>query len=153
MSDHQQNYISNYLENVELIHRESPITFSIPRREQRENLQIGDLVKLVFLIDPPTSEGPNAERMWVEVKEVKKSGYLGALDNDPHYISNLKYGDLIGFSSENVAAIYIADKEKQIPYEKKIMVSQGIIEKDSRVKVTGVREGLVLEVRSCSKNE
>lgn len=131
MSNHQQNYISNYLENVELAHRESPITYSIPRREQRENLQIGDLVKLVFLIDPSITEGPNAERMWVEVKVVKESGgYVGALDNDPHFISNLKYGDMIEFSPENVAALYVADKEKQIPYEKKIMVSPEILEKE-----------------------
>jgi hypothetical protein len=53
--------------NVEHSHRNAPRTFSIPRSDQRTQLKPGDLVKLVFEADPPSSTGLNAERMWVTV--------------------------------------------------------------------------------------
>jgi hypothetical protein len=59
------------LQNVETSHRRDPITFSIPRSDQREALKAGDLVKLIFQADPPSPAGLTAERMWVEVREVQ----------------------------------------------------------------------------------
>lgn len=50
------------LESAETVHRESPISFSIPRRVVRENFQVGDLVKLLFL-----APSGRHERMYVEV--------------------------------------------------------------------------------------
>ena len=121
---------SHHLENVEVVHQENPITFSIPRRIQRENLKIGDLVKLVFLIDEPTVEGPSAERMWVEVKEIRGTTYYGTLDNDPEYVSNLQYGDPVEFSAENVAAIYVEEEALQVPFELLALVSPGLVDND-----------------------
>ena len=125
-----QNLTSHHLENVELVHQQNPITFSIPRRIQRENLKIGDLVKLIFFIDEDTEQVPSAERMWVEVKEIRGSTYYGTLDNDPEYVSNLQYGDPVEFSASNVAAIYIEEEELQIPYKSLALVSPGLVDKD-----------------------
>lgn len=89
------------LESAETIHRESPISFSIPRRVVRENFQVGDFVKLLFL-----NPSGRQERMWVEVSEVANGSYVGLLRNDPAIIKRLKYDDSVSFSAEHVSAYY-----------------------------------------------
>ena len=48
------------------------------------------MVKLVFVLDPPPTSGPNAERMWVEVRTASADGtYDGWLTNQPVVITSL----------------------------------------------------------------
>jgi hypothetical protein len=72
------------LEDGEHYHQAAPATFWIPTKEQREDLQPGDLAKLIFRINVDDPEDPTpAERMWVIVRKRIAGGYLGILDNDP----------------------------------------------------------------------
>jgi len=76
------------LEDGEDYHAAAPETFWIPSREAREELQPGDLAKLIFRIGVDNSDHPVAvERMWVIVRGRVQSGYLGVLDNEPDAIS------------------------------------------------------------------
>lgn len=92
-----------HLLDAEVEHRAAPRTFSIPRRAVRDALVPGDLVKLLFVVDPPV-RSVEVERMWVEVVEAKDGGYVGRLDNDPGYVRDLKADDLLSFRPEHVAA-------------------------------------------------
>jgi hypothetical protein len=76
------------LEDGEAYHTEAPDTFWIPERHRRENLQAGDLAKLIFRISVDNAEENVAvERMWVVVRERTADGYLGVLDNEPDAIA------------------------------------------------------------------
>jgi len=120
------------LENVEAIHRQHPRTFSIPRSEIRGSLKQGMLVKLIFLLDAPTEEGIDAERMWVQVHKVVKDFYWGLLDNDPRYVTSLKSGDLIEFRPEHVAAIYAeTGSPGWIDESKLAIVSRDVLENEA----------------------
>lgn len=75
------------LDSGEARHAEAPDTFWIPQRAARENLQPGDLAKLIFQISVDDLEEPvSVERMWVIVRERVDDVYLGILDNEPSAI-------------------------------------------------------------------
>lgn len=75
------------LEDGEELHREAPETFWLPELKDRQSLQPGDLVKLIFRISVDNEEEPVAvERMWVIMRERVGEHYLGILDNDPYAI-------------------------------------------------------------------
>lgn len=96
--------VSFTLEDAEILNRENPDTFWIPSKERRENLVEGELVKLVFnLTDGNQTQG---ERMWVLVKSVGSSGYLGVLDNDPYSTDRIKAGSDIPFEPRHVIDIF-----------------------------------------------
>jgi hypothetical protein len=104
------------LQNVEVLHSRSPISFSIPRSDQRRRLKVGDLVKLVFEADRPSATGLTAERMWVEVRAIRDSTFVGALDNTPSFLSNLQPGELITFGPEHVAALQFSPSGLDLPF-------------------------------------
>jgi hypothetical protein len=89
--------------DAEIRHRADPHSFSIPRSDVRRALERGDIVKLLFAIG---IEGSAAERMWVEVIEVRQDGYLGRLDNQPQAIVDLALGAEVHFGPQHVAAIF-----------------------------------------------
>ena len=98
------------LDSAERRHQQSPSTFEIPTRKEREALQPGDAAKLLFDIE--TREGGEVlhrgvDRMWVVVKSRTSTGYLGLLDNDPGLADgfDLRPGDQILFGPEHVAGI------------------------------------------------
>jgi len=90
------------LVSAEERHAESPDTFQIPSREEREGLCPGDHVKIIF----ETATG-RPERMWVRVEDVGEDCYLGSIANKPAFIPPhvLKFGDEIVFGPEHVASI------------------------------------------------
>lgn len=73
------------LESGEARHEQSPATFWIPPREDRENLRVGQAVKLTFHLegDDDGAVVTQVERMWVWVSEVRPDGYVGILDDQP----------------------------------------------------------------------
>lgn len=92
------------LDNGEDLHRESPETFWIPSRVERENLLPSELVKLIFRISTGTET--HVERMWVIVKSRNAGGYVGTLDNDPYCTTELRCGHEVGFGPEHIIQIY-----------------------------------------------
>ena len=103
------------LDDGEEYHREAPDTFWIPTRERRENLQPGDLVKLIFRINVDNPGSPVAvERMWVIVRKSIAGGYLGILDNDPDSIvqnSEFWSGIELPFAARHVINIEERDEK------------------------------------------
>jgi len=97
------------LVNCEERHREHPRRFEIPPLVQRQNLDVGDVVKLIW-DDQNNQQGECGERMWVEVKLViSLSGrrrYKGTLMNRPYYFKGvMQHGQEIEFGPENIAGI------------------------------------------------
>lgn len=93
------NYV---LSSAEQSNRDHPATFAIPSRARRVALKVGEHAKLVFLTG--TTDGPSAERMWVEVTKRERGGYVGKLANKPFVIGELRLGDEVRFGPEHVAA-------------------------------------------------
>jgi hypothetical protein len=90
------------------MNQEHPKTFEIPPERVRQNVKIGDYVKLIFEIAVPQSEqfgGSSGERMWVKVTGKQGGYYLGTLANQPLSFDQtdaLKFGDRIVFLPEHV---------------------------------------------------
>lgn len=95
------------LDDGEALHEEAPETFYIPPREQRANLQLGQLVKLVFRIEH--DETVDVERMWVIVEEATATGYIGSLNNQPVSTNELQIGALVAFGPQHIIQIYDDD--------------------------------------------
>ena len=68
-----------------------------------------DEVKLIFEFDSDDPEAPNAERMWVEIKEISGQKFIGLLDNDPVYIDDLACGDPVTFEEKHIIQVSIDD--------------------------------------------
>lgn len=106
-----------------------PDTFPIPSPAERTSLRTGDLVKVVFVLDPPPDEGPNAERMWVEVRRIHDDGgYDGWLTNDPVVIPDLEPSTLIAFDAHHVAGIALRREEVAFDVERRAVVSRRALE-------------------------
>lgn len=93
------------LGNGELQNQRNPRTFFIPTRAEREAVTSGDLVKLLFEIVDPTDDMPSAERMWVQVIEVKSGRYVGVLDNEPGALRSIGPGSRIEFGPEHIISL------------------------------------------------
>lgn len=79
-----------------------------PDQDIRENLAVGQYVKLVFRFAAEDSDRQDneCERMWVVVTDQDDDGhYHGTLDNDPHHDA-IECGDSLVFHPLHVAEIY-----------------------------------------------
>jgi hypothetical protein len=84
---------------------EHPDTFKIPKATDRLRVLPGRIVKIGFE-HRHIKQGPNAERMWVIVKEQLPDGsYVGELNNDPFFL-DLTCGDIIAFEQRHILSIY-----------------------------------------------
>ena len=102
-----------------------PDTFPIPSRAEREALRTGDMVTLVFVLDPPPASGPNAERMWVEVRTAKADGtFDGWLTNQPVVITSLAPSALVAFEARHVAGIALRKEEVTFDVSLEAVVSR-----------------------------
>lgn len=82
-----------------------------PDQETRENLKVGEYVKLVFRFADEESDRKDGqcERMWVQVTGCDNQGYyVGRLENDPHH-GDVANGDTIHFHPLHVADINVDD--------------------------------------------
>lgn len=95
-----------YLENVEEKNVEYSRTFLIPTKEDIDRLDIGDLIKLIFVMNRPQKNGCRAEKMWVRITNKHNNTFTGVLDNEPYYLKSIKVGETITFKAENIACIY-----------------------------------------------
>ncbi|WPC40103.1 DUF2185 domain-containing protein [Clostridium sp. JS66] len=95
-----------YLENVVEKNLQFPRTFLIPNKEEVGKLEIGNLVKLVFVMEELQEDGCRAEKMWVEIVNKQKDEFTGILTNNPYYLKSIKWGDMITFEEENIASTY-----------------------------------------------
>lgn len=124
--------MSWYLDNVYELNEESPYTFYVPSQIILDNLTVGDLVKLIFVLREEQEDGLNAERMWVEITQIDGQKFIGKLDNEPYRIQDLKAGDEVTFGIEN-----ICDTEYEDPnssnwdyyFDTKVIVSDDVLEK------------------------
>jgi hypothetical protein len=116
------------LRSAEESHRENPRTFSIPRSDERRNLNVGDIVKMVF---EPCQAGESAERMWVIVKKRTERGYIGELNNHPATIENLELGDELEFGPEHVIATQTDKARFDPPEGRTVLVSAAIMKADA----------------------
>ena len=98
--------VDYHLENGEEIHAQYPDTFGLPARSVRENLKVGDIVKMIFVLNDPDPGVPGAERMWVTVSARQGANYVGELNNEPALVRGAKVGDFIEFGPEHVIDIY-----------------------------------------------
>jgi hypothetical protein len=93
------------LGNAELRHQEHPRSFFIPSRAERESVAPGDLVRLMFELVDPADDEPRAERMWVQVTEVRRGRYVGTLDNQPVALTSIGPGSQVEFGPEHIIAL------------------------------------------------
>lgn len=121
-----------HLDNVEDRAAESPRTFFIPPEQRRHNLQEGDTVKLVFMLNHPSGDEPEAERMWVDVVRADGTSYTGSLLNTPDAIRELKPGDEVTFGPEHVAAVGVNEAEIGYAVQERALVSRRLAAKDVR---------------------
>lgn len=90
------------LESAEERHAESPETFWIPERTDRDSLQPGDCAKVIF--KTYTGDRISGERIWILVTGRVGDMYVGTLNNEP-YIIGKRFGDRVCFRAEHVIDI------------------------------------------------
>ena len=60
------------------------------------DIKIGDFVKIHF------EREDAGEYMWVEVKKLNGKTFEGTLENDPFLIEDIKHGDIVTFTKDEV---------------------------------------------------
>ncbi len=80
----------------------NPRSFFIPDRDEREALRPGDIAKVVFQVGDQSVDGIGGERMWVEVTDRARGGYVGRLTNEPVVVTDLSRGARIEFEPRHV---------------------------------------------------
>ena len=107
------------LEDASMIQLEAEYTFYRPSKTVMQQLKVGNLVKLIFNLKPETAELrqgrlPSAERMWVIITERRRDNFKGTLDNNPHFIKDLKYKDVIEFETKHIIQTDIEETNSDI---------------------------------------
>ncbi|WP_295636441.1 DUF2185 domain-containing protein [Novosphingobium sp.] len=111
---------------------ESPYTFFIPLREERVQVDVGDLVKLGFEYEWQTEEY-GGERMWVRVTSRTGLSFAGILDNEP-FEKGLVLGLPVKFGIEKILSILWANPnahplvEEEKGYWERCMVDSCVID-------------------------
>ena len=96
------------LENVQVEHQKNPRHFLIPSQEEINQLKLGDQVRLIFFVlDTVLENGFRAERMWVELTEIRDGKFKGRLTNQPAYITSIQLGDELDFAQEHIASLMV----------------------------------------------
>ena len=90
------------LVNCEELAKEYKYTFYKPSRNITDKLEIGNLVKLNFQFESTNDLDPAGERMWVIITGKTQDKFKGTIDNNPFYISELYYQDIIEFEHKNI---------------------------------------------------
>jgi hypothetical protein len=127
-----------YLEDVEQTAKQFPDRFFIPTIEERKAQNIGDLVRLHFVLNIKGENYPRAERMWVEIFEKGNGGnnFKGYLTNQPQYLKSISVGDTIEFEAKHIARTIIKKDDPQHVEcaEQKAFVSEKVFEENEIVR-------------------
>lgn len=123
------------LEDAQILANDFPYTFYKPSSEVVSRLKEGDEVKLIFEFESNDPEEPQAERMWVEIKEIKNGKFIGALDNAPAYIKDLNLGDTVEFEERHIVDTDLDDPIPSITekYIKRCFVTNRILYKGEKI--------------------
>ena len=90
--------------------REHPDSFWIPSEGEKQALEAGVVVKLMFKMRDGWGE-----RMWVEVTDVRKRRIVGTLRNLPVGIPRLTPGDKIKFKRDHIIDILWSNEDSDQP--------------------------------------
>lgn len=82
----------------EAMHKVHPRTFQIPSLLDKARVTVGDHVKLGFGEDGQLHN----ERMWVRVTKRDGDKFEGYLDNDPAFLTSIKWKDVVKFNSRHI---------------------------------------------------
>lgn len=123
--------MSWYLDSVYERNKESPYTFYAPSKEVIAMLNIGDIVKLIFV--ETENDGYVGERMWVEINYMQGKNFKGILTNVPLNLKELKNGQEIIFQTEHICDTEYEDptsSEWDYYFNTKIIVSNDVLERN-----------------------
>lgn len=117
------------LEDAQKLADEFPYTFHKPSKEVVSQLKAENQAKLIFEFESGDPEAPRAERMWVEITEVKNGVFSGYLDNEPAYIKDLKHKDPVEFRECHIIDTDLDDPVPSITdkYIKRCFVTHNIL--------------------------
>jgi hypothetical protein len=87
------------------LNRKNPKSFWIPDEDEKQAIQPGVVVKLMFTIDDIWGRHMWGERMWVEVVAIEKRLIVGRLLNEPLAIPRLGHGARIKFKRDHIIDI------------------------------------------------
>jgi len=90
------------LVDCEELAKDNKYTFYKPSRNITDKLDVGNVVKLNFQFESTNDEDPLGERMWVIITEKSQNKFKGTLDNNPFYLSELYYQDIIEFEHKHI---------------------------------------------------
>lgn len=123
------------LEDAQKLADEFPYTFHKPSKEVVSQLKEGNQAKLIFEFESDDPEAPKAERMWVEITEVKNGMFSGYLDNEPAYIKDLKHKDPVVFRECHIIDTDLDDPVPSITdkYIKRCFVTHNILYEGRKV--------------------
>lgn len=105
------------LESAEERHTNAPGSFHIPSRNERESLEIGRRVQLLFnfLNRDEIGEIIDCEKMWVTIESVQDNFYTGCLANLPATSDLVAPGDIVTFRAEHISSIMIPKTDPRHP--------------------------------------
>lgn len=124
-----------HLVNADQILAENKYTFYKPSLEIIELVTAGEVVKLIFQFDSDDPQAPRAERMWVLVDEVQGHGrFRGRLNNEPHYIQDLKLDDVVEFEACHIINTEHDDDDNIVErYIKRCFVTKRVLTEGYKV--------------------
>lgn len=93
--------------DAEKLRDENPVSFSIPRSEQRKSLRVGDSAKIILESKIGTTPF-SSERLWVLVKEVSDHFYKVKIDNNPLLFPDLADA-ILTVRPEHIISIILPD--------------------------------------------
>lgn len=125
------------LDDAEVIAKAAKYTFYKPSERLINQLQKGNLVKLIFRFKNEFSEQASAERMWVEITAINDGRFTGTLANDPYYIKDLKHKDVLEFEARHIIQVYDLDEPEPHFTEKFIhrcMATHKVLYENAKIK-------------------
>ena len=117
------------IDDAQKLADEYPYTFYKPSPEVISQLKPGNQAKVIFRFESDDPTNPEAERMWVEITEVKNGKFYGCLDNIPVYIEDLKLNDPVEFEARHIIEIDLDDPVPSIvdKYAKRCFVTNNVL--------------------------
>lgn len=110
--------------DAEKLRDENPVSFSIPRSEQRKSLRVGDSAKIILESKIGTTPY-SSERLWVLVKEVSDHFYKVKVDNNPVLFPDLADA-ILTVRPEHIISIILPD-QYILPFGKTCYVSESVL--------------------------